>query len=231
LLLVFHDPYIDRSDQATFCLLKSIFSKAWLIVFVSYLFNTTFLETIIYGLPASCGLGLAAYYLWNTLGYQCIYFYLVCKYVNLKLDSLNECIINMKRTKRYSRIRNILQSFDDIYREVNEYNCTYFSKFLFMIWAILGTAIIIFLYVEIFVPLDVVLRSIIVFPLAFYWSIFLFTLVTAASVIYHVNKSYKLLNSLVSNYVFYQKHKRSYKTVSICKVILVLSAVASLSCL
>ena len=99
-----------------------------------------------------------------------------------------------------------------------------------MVWLILGTGVTIFLHVEIFVPLNNFLKIFNIFPLVFYWAIFLFTMVTAASVIYHVDKSYKLLNSLFLEYMESNKptnkHGRAYKQITMLKISTIIERLA-----
>ena len=61
----------------------------------------------------------------------------------------------MKRKKRFQRIREILHSFDVIYREINEYNTTYWSKFLASVWIFFGSIVIFLNYIAVFSVLPI----------------------------------------------------------------------------
>src|SRR5262249_45458607 len=150
---------------------------------------------------------------WNIIGYQFVYFYIVCKYLNLKLMALNECVIEIKYKKHFSKIRQILGSFREIYLEISEYNQTYFSNFIFLIWLIFGSINIISLYIVFFVPVITILRICLFIVLVTYIVVFNLTLATAASVNYQATKSYKLLNTLTTHYFRYNKHGHCYRVI------------------
>ena len=71
------------------------------------------------------------HYIGNIYGYQFLFFYLLCRYLRLKLKNLNKSVSDMKNGIRLMSIENILRSFDQIFQEISEYNTTYWSKFLF----------------------------------------------------------------------------------------------------
>ena len=74
----------------------------------------------------------------NFVCYQIMLFYIICLYLKIKINALNESLLEMKRRKRFLRIRETLQSFDSLYSEINEYNITFWSKLLAVFWLFLG---------------------------------------------------------------------------------------------
>ena len=111
---------------------------AFNIMITFYSFNTNLLETLCLGIPNSIIYAICAVYVFNLLIYQVSVFYFLCSYLKMKINSLNERLLEMQRRKRFIRIRETLQSFDSLYSEINEYNTTFWSKVLFLFWNLLG---------------------------------------------------------------------------------------------
>ena len=61
-------------------------------VFTGFLAFENFFNIIIYGLFHSLYFSLSVHYVWNILGYQCIYFFILCKYIKMKFKNLNDNI-------------------------------------------------------------------------------------------------------------------------------------------
>ena len=81
-----------------------------------YVTNGYTLEDILfYGLPNALFLGFNFHFGTNIFVYLYFYFYILCLYLKMKINSLNERLIEMKRRKRFIRIRETLQSFDSLY--------------------------------------------------------------------------------------------------------------------
>ena len=161
-----------------------------------YVVNTNLYTTIVYGIPNSLMITISAHHLCNIMYGQLIYFYILCRYLRLKLKNLNESVLQMKRGIRFIRIQNILHSFNEIYLEINEYNTTYWSKFLFNIWIIFGSIIILLLHTLLFKNVNMLTKLGIIYGLIILPMIYLYTIFTASSVNSEANKSYKYLNSL-----------------------------------
>ena len=116
------------------------------ILITCYLIKTNLFDTICYGIPNAIIFPFFMIYLFNFVTYQFLIFYIICLYLNMKINSLNERLLEMQRRKRFIRIREILQSFDSIYSEIDEYNTTFWSKILFFFCTILGSAVVFILY-------------------------------------------------------------------------------------
>ena len=199
--------------------LLSVFPFTLLTVLFCYLCNGwSIKDTLFYGLPNGLFVGFKFQLAFNIFVYQYLYFYILCLYLKIKINSLNERLIEMKRRKRFIRIRETLQSFDSLYSEINEYNTTFWSKILFCFWFILGHSLVINLFVIIFGKVVLVLRLIFFYFFVVFTVSYLFIIFTASSVTYSVNKSYKTLNSMFISYSKHNKHRYHTRTATKMKV-------------
>ena len=157
-------------------------------------------DTIKFGIYNAILLFFWANHYFNLFLYQFFVFYIICLYLKMKINSLNERLIEMKRRKRFIRIRETLQSFDSLYLEINEYNTTFWSKFLILIWLIFSSQITLILNLILFLDINLALLLLFSYFLFLLIQIFLFVIFTASSVNTSANKSYKILNSLFISY-------------------------------
>ena len=171
-----------------------------------YMINTNLMETVCYGLPNAINYSILAIYALILISYHVFLQYIICLYLKIKINALNERLIEMKRRKRFIRIRETLQSFDSLYSEINEYNTTFWSKILFIFWTLLGTIIVFVFYICIFSKVDSIALFIFEYILIVLVFSFLFIIFTTSSVTYCANKSYKTLNSLFISYSKHNKH-------------------------
>ena len=152
-------------------------------------------EVLLYGISTTTMTCLIVFYFWNFLGYQYLYYFLVCKYLNIKLKNSNEELILMKKENHHGEIRKVLETFNAIYCEIKEYDSTYISKFLFTVWLLIGTLVVIIIYIGVFSNSKFIVKIIFHYGTIFYFSLFIFTIITAASINYQNRKTYKLLTS------------------------------------
>ena len=178
----------------------------FIFVLIIYMINTNVKEAICYGIPCAFTIAMLGTYAMNVVNYHTFLQYIICLYLKMKINALNERLNEMKRRKRFIRIRETLQSFDSLYSEINEYNTTYWSKFLFIIWTLLGTFTVFVIYIFIFGRLELVAQIMFAYFLLFFLSIFLLIIFSTSSVTYSANKSYKTLNSLIISYSKHNKH-------------------------
>ena len=177
-----------------------------LMYFLSYYFFCSSLEIIIYGIPNSILDFIWCLFVWNIVDIQFVCFYIICLYLKMKINRLNERLIEMKRRKRFIRIRETLQSFDSLYSEINEYNTTFWSKFLLIFWMTFGCFDILIIYVTIFREIPLFVKIVLIYASIFWTICFLIIFSTASSVNYSLNKSYKTLNSLIISYSKHNNH-------------------------
>ena len=183
-----------------------------------YLYKTSLRETVSYGIPNAIILTIWAIYYINILTYQCLLFFILCLYLKMKINSLNERLLEMKRRKQFIRIRETLQSFDSLYSEIDEYNTTFWSKILLTFCIILGTVVVFALYVSLYVKVDIFIKFILFYIVFLFGFIFHFIIFTASSLTYCANKSYKTLNSLNISYSKHNKHRYYTRILTKIKV-------------
>ena len=179
---------------------------AGIIMITCFSIKTNLFETICYGIPNAIIYSVWVIYLINLISYQVLIFYTLSVYLKMKINSLNERLLEMQRRKRFIRIRETLQSFDSLYSEINEYNTTFWSKILFSFWTIMGTTAVFILYSFLFGNLGLINKIMFFYVLCIWSFIFLFIIFTASSVTYCANKSYKTLNSMFISYSKDNKH-------------------------
>ena len=135
-------------------------------------------------------------YFWNIVGFQIIYFYGLCYYLKHKMNENYNQISQMIERKRFIEIKQIIQTFDSIFSEINEYNTTFWSIILLLFLFAFGSATIAILFITIFLPLILIIKLIFIYSLIIYLSIFLFIIFIASSLTSRVNNSYKIFNRL-----------------------------------
>ena len=162
-----------------------------LLILVAYMIGTNLRQTWFYLALCLVAMIYLAHILTNFIVYQFLYFFVICQYVVIKLNNLNECV---SQSRNRFNLKNILHSYDTLYREINNYNTTYWSKFLFIIWLYYGLAINQILYMTIFSDITIpkIIFGIILIELVV---ILWFIIFTASLVNTSAKKSYKLFNS------------------------------------
>ena len=192
----------------------------WSAVFLIYLSCLNYTDAIFYGI-ANAFIFMIAHCVYGTviLSNQFLVFHVICLYLKLKINALNESLLEMNRRKRFVKMRETLQSFDSLYSEINEYNTTYWSKLLLMYWILFSLYNVLMPYIMIFVQVNIAVQFTFIYCCILWGSCFLFLIFTASSVTHSVNKSYKTMNSLVSSYSRYNKHSYSLKIITKLKVI------------
>ena len=166
--------------------------------------NYSLLEIIIYGTPPTLTLYYMALQLNNILITQFMYFYILCQYFRMKCKNLCKSIEQMRCGIRFLKINEILQSFDALYREISEYNDTYWSKFLFCFWGTFGTAIINLLMTVFLAEIPTLVAIVNFYCMIFISFQFLVIVLSAASVNRMEYKCYQTCNSLFVSQINYK---------------------------
>ena len=175
---------------------RSIITLAITYNLAGFYFKSGLHDTLNYGTPHAIIVAIWAHTFWNIFCYQFLYFYIICQFLRTKLKRINESVIRMKSGKQFIRIGSLLSSLNSLYIEINEYNTSYWSKFLLNVWLTFCTSIVCLLHTTVFVDLPQIFFVIFLYSLVGYWSLFLFIIFTASSVHSEANKSYKYLNSI-----------------------------------
>ena len=203
---------INNNRIMPFCMFSFVSSVYW--------FHTDWMETLGFGLPNAIIFILLTNYLINGVFYQLAIIFIIGLYLRLKINALNQVVNEMKRRKRFIRIRETLQSFDSLYSEINEYNKTYLSKILFVFWTLFATIIVFHLYICSYVDLELFIKLIVLYSGCVYAFIFASMLYSVSSVSYSANQSYKTLNSFIISYSEHNKHFYYTRTSNKLKVLL-----------
>ena len=124
---------------------------------------------------------------------------------------MNEKAKQMIRSERFANIGTLLRQYHWICDEINEYNVTYWSKFLFVFWLTNGINLILFLFITVFSSMELFLRIIIVIVAIEFTLSFLLLIFNASSVNLAANNSYKTFNSLILHYCHHNKHFRIFR--------------------
>src|SRR5262249_54713600 len=103
-----------------------------------------------------------------------------------------------KRVNGFSVIKCVIHSMDSLYCELTEYNDTFWSKYLLIFWTICGLLLTFIIFDALFTSINLLLRIIFFYCAILFSILFLFVILTAASVEYENKKTYKLLNSIMA---------------------------------
>ena len=188
-------------------------------VFGLHIYSLSFLSSIIrcvYPVIFQC---LWIYYAFNLLSIQIFLLFILCKYFLIKFEELNRLLTEKKRMNS-NRVRNILHEFHALFDLINEYNSTYWSKFLLNIWSLLGILNVFLIYVIVFIPIPVIIRISLIYFCIIYCNIFLFILSITSSINLEAKKSYKLFNSYNVKFTQTSKLDKRRMTIHELKVIL-----------
>ena len=183
-----------------------------------YGFHGSLYDVLVYGIPNTILFDFWTHYVWNMICFQFMSFYIICLYLKFKINSLNESLLEMQRSNRFSRIRETLKAFDLIHKEINEYNETFWSKILFAFWLIFALFCILVLYITLFIEMALPIKILFAYVLLIVTTIFTFLIFTASSVNKCANKSHKIMNSLIITFSNQNKYRFSQKISSKIKV-------------
>ena len=106
---------------------------------------------------------------------------------------------------RFESIGSTLRSFDSLYREIAEYNTAYWSKFLFSLWLLFSSLIILGIYMFFFIDLELIVRSVHFYAIILYFLLYNSILTNACSINSEANKSLRLFHLLAVEYSRYKK--------------------------
>lgn len=166
---------------------------AWTFIALSYYMCVSFENFLLFGIPNAFLIALKSHHFWNILGYQFIYFYINSLYINFKMRNINNFIKNVKSPRQ---LKPIFQQLDALYREINDCNTKFCSKFLFSIWQLFGSLIVLTLWMTVFSQLEIFMKLTGTYLFIIFSTMFLFILFTASTVNYEAIKTYKIFCSM-----------------------------------
>ena len=192
---------------------------SFIAALILILFNETLINVMTFGILQSILNRMFLYFYNIFIFYQILYLHILCTYLELKLNNLNKRLIEMKKSKRFVRIREILYSFDVIYREINEYNTTYWSKFLFIFWLFFGIIIVILIYIVFYLTIPRFYRISFIYAIIVLSTMFNYILSKVCSLNSEANKSYKIFHSFIIQYIHSKRIGRLFRLLTMIKVI------------
>ena len=160
------------------------------------LIHSSLFDLILFGLPHSIYFSLLVYLMYEIQSYQLIYFYIICVFLKIKLQSINAKLLEKKSKTSIAYIVSQLKAMNSLYKEINEYNSQFWSQYFFLFWLNIGSLISIDLYVIFLSNSDFLIKICVFYSLVSFFCLFLFVVFTASSVNYEAKKSYKILNHL-----------------------------------
>ena len=196
----------------------SVYIFGHILVYTPYLLFCTLKETIIYGIPNNFIYMSTVYYSMEINMFQVLYFYLMCVFIKVKVKSIHSRAEQLIKTRNYSNIGSVLKQLNAVFAEVNDYNKTFWSKFLVGFWVTIGSMAMLFLYCVLFTKMPFVHRMIMMYNVFILVPLFLFVIFTAASVNFEANNSYKVLTRLNLAYIKERNINRKFKLKNMLKV-------------
>jgi hypothetical protein len=168
-----------------------------LLNLLPFVLNCSALNTIIFGIPHSLLYAIGLHYVCTINVWQIFYFRLICRYIKIKFKESNDFVSQLifRRTLiKWKKVLRIIRNLDAEYSELDKCDQEIWSKYLLIIWLIVGTLINFSLYSVFFAQMNVINRLMGGYCTAFSFLAFLFIIINASSVNYEGNKMYKLLN-------------------------------------
>ena len=161
--------------------------------------SSSYLEGLIYGVPNGILVAFFCVYFANIVFHQCFEFFIICLYLKIRIRELNQRLLGLN-SREFRDIRKTLGSYDSLIAEIDEYNTTFWSKFLLLFWFGIGFDITLLLYVIIYLPLNLVVLLIAIYGLVVYCIIYFLIIFTASSVNCCAFETYKILNTVFISY-------------------------------
>ncbi len=198
------DIYLNRSKILLFVsryLSLSIFLFLFIFSFVILFLNTTLYQIIFLSILWSLLFMSFIHFSAKFIIYQITYFYIICYYLKLKLNFINdgiEVLLKLKKNLQnsYNQKLPVMKSLNAIYPEIDDYNRYYWSEYLFLILILIISAINVNIILIFFKKMNFIVRFSMIYSVSFLFLIFVIILSLTSSIAFKVNKSYKLLNKL-----------------------------------
>ena len=145
-------------------------------------------------------LTISSNYLFNIIFGEFVYYFIITYYLRLKFENLLKrlkILIQTNHRMNSHYIKAIINEFNKIYSDINEYNSNYWSIYLLIIWINFGVLITFSTYDLLFDKENVILFKLLSILVVFiYSSIFLMIINISSAIYIDSNNSYKLFNSL-----------------------------------
>ena len=189
-------------------------------ILINYLCSKTKITVIILSPYLFIYSSIWTFHAINLLSIQLLLFYMICKYFIIKLKELNQRMRNSKVINS-NKIQNILYSYDKLYREINEYNTTYWSKFLSNIWFFFGVLIVLLIFITFFSNAPFIYSVITIYYAIFFTLLYLFIMTITSSLNSEANKSYKIFNTFYVKYCKLMPRRKLFHCSKVSKLKLI----------
>ena len=204
-------PMIKKNNEIILPFLTALF------LIIIYIFNMDTDRALLFGIYPTIVNTFWGYYTFNIIIIKLFLFFIVCKYFVLKIRAKNQ-ILQTYKTVTPRNIVEVLHSYDALYREIDEYNSTYWSQFLFTIWLFFGVVIVNLLYLILFARISSFIRFLITYFVIILVIFYLNIMTTASSLNLEAYKSYNILHSFAAKYYKACKPGHRINVVSAIKV-------------
>lgn len=145
---------------------------------------------------------IAAYIFCLLLSYKLVFFHLICFYLRLKFRQINGTLMSLN-DKTYatskSNVEHLLQSFDSLHLEINEFSKNVWSDFLFVFSGLIIIALTASLYSLLFLDLLLILKIFLGVVDSFFLMTLGFVLIDSSSVSFQAFLSHKILANIFAN--------------------------------
>ena len=146
-------PMIKKNNETIIPLLNALF------VLCYYLLSMDLDRALLFAIYPVIINTLLVYYIFSIINIKIFLFFILCKYFVLKIRAQNQILKTLKIITPKKIIR-ILHSYDGIYREIQEYNSSYWSQFLFTIWLFFGVTVVNIIFLVLFAPIALTIKII-----------------------------------------------------------------------
>lgn len=166
------------------------------LMMVTFFFYFPLIQVILFGIPNLLFFILWTYQAYNIFLYQVVHFYIICKYLIIKIDRTKESAAKIISNQTFPLIKPLLQSFQAISSEINEYNASYWSKFLLIFWIGFGSNCVFDIFMLFHVQLSLWLKLIWVYITVIFCNMFLMIIFIASKVNLKMSQMYKTFNGI-----------------------------------
>ena len=186
-------PMIKKNNETIILLLNALF------VLCFYFLSMDFDRALQFGIYPVIINTLLAYYTFSIINIKIFLFFILCKYFVLKIRAKNQILKTLKIiTPR--KITRILNSYDALYREIDEYNSTYWSQFLFTIWLFFGVTVVNAIFLALFAPIAFTIKILCIYFGTLMAIFYLTIMTTASSLNCEAFKSYIVFHYFIAKY-------------------------------
>ncbi len=158
--------------------------------------NCSLLDFLKYGLFWSILFSISSYFAISIICWQIVYFHIICLYLKLKIQNINN-EINLKLKlfrNRLSNIKSIIELYDGIRTEVNRCDKEYWALFAMLLYSFYVPLVCFILYQVMYGGMNLLIRFLFSYACLMHMILFSNFILSAALVNAETNFSYKLLN-------------------------------------